>query len=215
MKKGIIFDVDGTLWDSVLQIMESWNCCLREQYPQISRVVTAKDLYENIGKTSQQFEEILFPDLDHEFRHEVMEACMEFETGYLEAHPGTLYPGAQRILKQLSREYELFIVSNCQIGYIEGLIKNYDLLDDITDTECFGRTGCTKGDNVRMVIERNHLDKCFYVGDTYMDRDAANKAGIPFVYAAYGFGDLTDAPEAIRSFDELPAVAKKLLGNDD
>ena len=31
MKKGIIFDMDGTLWDSAAQVAESWNVASRKE----------------------------------------------------------------------------------------------------------------------------------------------------------------------------------------
>ena len=30
MKKGIIFDMDGTLWDSAANVAESWNLAIKQ-----------------------------------------------------------------------------------------------------------------------------------------------------------------------------------------
>ena len=95
---------------------------------------------------------------------------MEYENEYLAAHPGDMYPHMVSILSALSSRYALFIVSNCQTGYIEALMASCGIGAYIADTECFGATGRPKGDNIRLVMERNGLEKCFYVGDTAMDQ---------------------------------------------
>lgn len=210
MKKGIIFDVDGTLWDAAAQVADSWNMVL-ETHPEIRKRITVQDMYSNMGKTMSEFGAALFPELLPEESGKLMEACMACENQYLLDHPGVLYPDVKETLQKLSTLYGLYIVSNCQCGYIEVLIKSHGLEACILDTECFGNTKLPKGDNIRMVVQRNHLDQCFYVGDTAMDRAAAFEAGIPFVHASYGYGDVEDAAGILESMSQLPALAKRLL----
>ncbi|MEW8993698.1 HAD family hydrolase [Clostridium sp.] len=71
------------------------------------------------------------------------------------------------------------------------------------DFEHPGRTGLTKGENIKLIINRNNLKNPMYVGDTQGDRNAARTAGIPFVYAAYGFGKVEDYDYKIDKFPEL------------
>lgn len=213
MKKGIIFDVDGTLWDSSVQVAQSWQVAA-EKLLNGPRPITSDMISRNMGKNMKDFGDALFPDLPPAKRLEVMEACMEYENQYLEDHPGILYPQVAEVLQQLSWKYKLFIVSNCQKGYIEVLMRSCNLEEYITDIECYGNTGLSKADNISMVIQRNHLDQSFYVGDTAMDAEAAADAGIPFVHAAYGFGQVNGAEAVIREFGELLQLSKKLLGED-
>ena len=213
MKKGIIFDVDGTLWDSSVQVAQSWQVAA-EKLLNGPRPINPDMISRNMGKNMKDFGDALFPDLPPAKRLEVMEACMEYENQYLEDHPGILYPQVAEVLQQLSWKYKLFIVSNCQKGYIEVLMRSCNLEEYITDIECYGNTGLSKADNISMVIQRNHLDQSFYVGDTAMDAEAAAGAGIPFVHAAYGFGQVNGAEAVIREFGELLQLSKKLLGED-
>ena len=213
MKKGIIFDVDGTLWDSAVQVAQSWQVAA-EKLLKGPRLITPDMISRNMGKNMKDFGDALFPDLPEEKRMEVMAACMDYENRYLLDHPGTLYPNVAKVLSELSKTYELFIVSNCQSGYIEVLMEACDLKKYITDIECYGNTGLSKADNISMVIQRNHLDQSFYVGDTAMDAEAAADAGIPFVHAAYGFGQVNGAEAVIREFGELLQLSRKLLGED-
>ena len=211
MKKGIIFDVDGTLWDSAKPVAESWTLMLERRYPELARIITSDDIYRNMGKTMDAIGADLFPGLAPDKRDEVMDACMRYENEYLADHPGVTYPNMKETLAALSREYGLYIVSNCQEGYIEALMAACGIASYISDTECIGATGRPKGDNIRLVMERNGLEKCLYVGDTAMDQEAAGKAGIPFVFASYGFGQASGADAVIGSLVELPQAVKEIL----
>ncbi|WP_332870072.1 HAD family hydrolase [Salisediminibacterium selenitireducens] len=71
------------------------------------------------------------------------------------------------------------------------------------DYENPGRTGLSKGENIKLIIERNHLFNPVYVGDTEGDLQASRYAGVPFVYAAYGFGHVREYDDVIEGFDEL------------
>ena len=53
-----------------------------------------------------------------------------------------------------------------------------------------------------MVVERNEFQNPVYVGDTELDYDSAERAGLPFIHAAYGFGQVPEAPQ-ISSISEL------------
>ena len=211
MKKGIIFDVDGTLWDSAKPVAESWTLMLERRYPELARIITPDDMYRNMGKTMDAIGADLFPGLAPDKRDEVMDACMRYENEYLADHPGVTYPNMKETLAALSREYGLYIVSNCQEGYIEALMAACGIASYISDTECFGATGRPKGDNIRLVMERKGLKKCLYVGNTAMDQEAAGKAGIPFVFASYGFGQASGADAVIGSLVELPQAVKEIL----
>ncbi len=199
---GIIFDVDGTLWDSTDSVAESWNLALRE-HSSLDLVIDADILSRLFGKTMNEIADAIFPMLSPEERMRLLEICFDYENRYLETHPGTMYPGAVDTLRRLSKKYLLFIVSNCQKGYIEAMMKSCGMESYITDHLCFGETGQPKSVTIRLLMERNSLNDVVYVGDTQGDADACRDAGIPFVFAAYGFGEVPDASQKIDSLPDL------------
>ena len=198
----LIFDLDGTLWDSSEGIVATWALVL-ENYPEIHKKVTAEELASNFGLPLEQIARNMFPDQPESLRQQLMAECGEKENLYLAEHGGLLYPKLEETLRNLSEKYPLFIVSNCQDGYIQSFYSGNHTEKYFKDCECIGVTGKSKGENIRLVMERNGLKAPVYVGDTQGDADAAAQAGIPFIYAAYGFGQVKAFDAEIHTFEEL------------
>ncbi|TFE02262.1 HAD family hydrolase [Jeotgalibacillus salarius] len=198
----IIFDLDGTLWDPRETVLTSWNKAI-EDYPKVDKKLTLDDLKQTMGKQMHEISQIFFPELSEEDQKSVMDYLTEIEIPYVAKNGGELYPDLEDTLKDLSQKYRLFIVSNCQEGYIEAFYEYHGLDKYFDDFENPGRTGLSKGENIKLVIDRNGLQDSIYVGDTQGDRDAARKAGVPFVYAKYGFGEVNDFEYEIERLPDL------------
>ena len=201
----IIFDVDGTIWDSTQSVADSWNKAIRE-HSDLDLTLDPVSLSRVFGKTMPEIADALFPALDTEARMKLLDACYAEENRYLEDHPGLLYDGVAGTIRNLSLRYPLYIVSNCQCGYIEVMLKTSGLAPYIKDHLCFGETLRPKGETIRMLMEKNGLKSPVYVGDTRGDADACKTAGIPFIFAEYGFGDVPDAATRIQRFSDLEKI---------
>lgn len=206
MTDGIILDVDGTLWDSTEIVAGAWMRAIRECGYSVK--VTGTMLKGLFGLTMDVIARRLLPELTQEQQSRIMELCCEYEHEALEADECRIcYPGVVSSIKKLSESVRVFIVSNCQTGYIELFLEKTGLGPYVTDIECFGRTGKGKSENIRLVVERNHLTSPVYVGDTQGDCDAAREAGVPFIHAAYGFGQADRSDGVIAQFSDLLALA--------
>jgi phosphoglycolate phosphatase len=201
---GIIFDVDGTLWDSTDTVAKSWNQAIAE-HSDLQMTVDAQMLVGLFGKTMQEIWQALFPNLSTEEQTRLGLQCFAYENALLETEPGTLYPGVYETLKELSTRHKLFIVSNCQCGYIEVFLKTSGLSEYITDHLCFGETNLPKGQTIRKLMEKHHLDDVVYVGDTLGDYYACLEADVPFLHVTYGFGKV-DAP--VMQVDEIAKLKR-------
>lgn len=197
----IIFDLDGTLWDPRETVLTSWNKALKEQ--QYDKVLTKDDLTKTMGLQMNEIARVLFAELSESEQIKMMDDCIAVENPYVAENGGQLYPELEETLKVLSEKYRLFIVSNCQDGYIEAFYEYHKLDHYFTDYENPGRTGLSKGENIKLVIERNQLKDSVYVGDTQGDRNAARHAGVPFVYAKYGFGEVEEYDRVIEKLADL------------
>ena len=113
--------------------------------------------------------------------------------------------------------YHIYIVSNCQAGYIEAFLEYFDIPygtpeDLVEDIECYGNNLLQKDENIKLLAERNGLTEACYVGDIQSDYDATAKAGFPFIHAKYGFGTINTEVPVINSFDELIKVVPEVIG---
>lgn len=207
---GILFDLDGTLWDSSGQVADSWNESLGA-FEQVKRTITPEDIQSIMGLRVEEIGPRLFPDLPPSLRDQVMEACIRDENRYLAQHGGTLYPQLIPLLEGLSQYCPLFIVSNCQVGYIEAFLQYHQLGRYFRDFVGAGHTGLSKGENIALMVSRHQLCLPVYLGDTQGDCNAAYYAGVRFLHASYGFGVITDphgdkpVPE-VASLAELPSM---------
>lgn len=211
MNKGIIFDLDGTLWDSSEQVVNAWNLALAER-TETDLQITVADMTSYMGKTMEAIAELMMPEIDMPTRLDIMKDCCEMEHKYLRTHSGILFPKLEETLRKLSECYKLIIVSNCQDGYIQTFFEcNPHLEKYFCDFECPGRTGKGKGENIKLVFERNNLDKAVYVGDTQGDCDASDFAGVPFIHAAYGFGKINRVVPKVTAFEQVIEAAAEIL----
>ncbi|MBO4419702.1 MAG: HAD family hydrolase [Oscillospiraceae bacterium] len=206
-KKAIIFDLDGTLWDAAETIAPAWNTYLRSRG--IDRGFTPDDCRSCCGKTLPEIAAMLFPDADPAWREGVVEGCCDAECIPLAKTGGRLYPGLEAILEALHRNYFLAVVSNCGLGYIEAFFSGNHTGHFFDDYENAARTGLSKGENIRLVMERNGIARAVYVGDTEGDHQAALQAGIPFIHAAYGYGQVTGADFILQRVTDLPVILDK------
>ncbi|HHY27883.1 MAG TPA: HAD family hydrolase [Desulfitobacterium dehalogenans] len=203
---GIIFDLDGTLWDATEPVRVSWNKALKE-FDQEQGLQTDELSIDQIkGVMGLQIPEIgrkLFPSFAEEVREKIMDRGGEIECEYLRKQGGILYPHVEKSLEALAQRHKLFIVSNCQMGYIEAFFFAHRLEKYFVDYEHPGRTGLTKGENIKLIMSRNNLKNPVYVGDTSGDAKAAQEAGVPFIYASYGFGCVKSCDRVMDSFEQL------------
>ncbi len=205
----IIFDVDGTLWDSVPVVAVGWNKALHS-FPESASVTVTEDTLRGLfGKTVEDIGHALLDGLASEEKQaEIMEACFPAEEEALEETPPAPYEGVPEMFRILSEKYKLFIVSNCQAGYIECFLRLTGLGGYITDHVCPGDTGNAKAANIRLMVEKHDLKSAIYVGDIEGDHIASTEAGVPFVHAAYGFGEVAE-PDAVI---QTPLALVDLLG---
>ena len=201
--ESLIFDIDGTLWDSRAIIAEGYNEVLTQAgYPELC--VTAEDLKKLFGKTMTEIGDILLATVPAEQRYPLMERCLDVGDGKLLDDPCDIgYPGVVETLEELSRRYRLFIVSNSQAGYPQTTMEKLGIAHLIEGHLCFGDTGAHKGVTIQKLMEKHGITSACYIGDTQGDKDATDMAGLPFVFCTYGFGQVDSCWKSIDQFEEL------------
>ena len=208
--ESVIFDIDGTLWDSRALVAEGYNIQLRsEGYDHLC--VNAEILRPLFGKVMTEIADAILAEIPMPERYALMERCMETENRYLEENECKIgYEGVKQTLEELAKTYRLFIVSNAQCGYPELCIEKLGLGEVIRGHLCFGDTGTEKGETILELMRRHDITDAVYIGDTQGDYEATQVANIPFVWAAYGFGSPDGAAGRITDIRQLPETLKAL-----
>ena len=189
MIDSIIFDLDGTLWDSTREILRCW----QSELPNI----TQSDLVSCMGLTPEGIAKNLNVPI------ETVYDVQEKEIPWLSKYTVSPYIGVTLMLQYLYNRYPMFIVSNCQSGYIECFLQTNHLEKYFTDWKCSG--GKDKATNVKDLIKKFKINPLL-VGDTETDYEAARIAGIPFIWAAYGFGKVNTENVIYKPMDLMLKV---------
>jgi len=202
--ESIIFDIDGTLWDSRALIAEGYNIQLRKEG--LHHLQTNEDvLLQLFGRTMSDIADNLFPDFPPEERYALMDRCIASEDNFLNEHPcdTIAYPDIKSTMEILAKKHRLFIVSNGQKGYPQLAARKLGVDHLIAGYLSYGDTGTHKGETIRILMKDHNITNAVYVGDTQGDYEATVDAGIDFIWADYGFGEPEACNGTIHRFSDL------------
>ncbi|MBT3584573.1 MAG: HAD family hydrolase [Halobacteriovoraceae bacterium] len=200
----IIFDLDGTLWDASQASANGWNKAL--QTLGLGVEINAADIRSIAGLPLEDCVRTLVPQLKASKFDKLLPVLNLEEEKALRQTGGELYPQVEKYLRSMAQQTSLMIVSNCQQWYLEYFLELMGLQQHFKDTDCYGNTGTPKSETLKGIVARNGLENPIYIGDTAWDFSAAKKAKMPFIHAAYGFGEIEDAPSSVASFSELESL---------
>ena len=201
--ESLIFDIDGTLWDSRALVAEGYNIQLEKEG--LSHLAVNAELFRPLfGKVMTEIADTIFPSIPAPERYALMERCMDTENKYLQANPCRIgYPAVRETMEALSKTHRLFIVSNSQKGYPELCMEKLGLTGLFQGHLCYGDTGTEKGLTIRTLMKNYQITDAVYIGDTLADQQAADLAGIGFIWCSYGFGKPEHFDAKIDSFPQL------------
>lgn len=195
MFDSILFDLDGTLWDSTYTIADYFKNRLKELNYNV--ILDQPKVQSIMGCTMTEIADIYFSDYPKEIRMDMLNEVNKYKSEYLIKHGGFLYDDVEKMLDLMSKKFRLFIVSNCTQDYLEAFFTHHKLEKYFEGYEN-ARTNLNKDENIKLVIKNYNLKNPVYVGDIEKDRISANNANIPFIHAEYGFGKVENKLFAIQ-----------------
>ena len=201
--ESLIFDIDGTLWDSRALVAEGYNVQLQAEGLE-HLFVTVDDLTPLFGKVMTDLADALLGSIPAESRYDLMERCMATENRYLQENPCRIgYPKVKEVIGSLSKKHRIFVVTNAQRGYAEVCIEKLGLGEYVSGWLSFGDTGTTKGKTIRTLMEKHNIESCVYIGDTQGDYEATLEAKVPFIFCGFGFGNPEGYDAKLDCFADL------------
>lgn len=195
----LIFDIDGTLWDATPAIAVGWNSGLQQLG--FSNNVTAADIARVAGLPFEQCVARVLPQLAA--TPELLDAISQAEQKTVHTEGGVFYPEVLTLIPRLSEQFPIYVVSNCQDWYLDLFLEKSGLAPYLSGMDCFGLSRLTKAEMLMNMRLRYPMKMPVYIGDTKWDQQAAHKAGMPFWYAAYGFGTLSEAAVSLAAFSDI------------
>lgn len=198
----IIFDLDGTLWNSTDIVAKAWTEYLQNM-EHLNLAISGERIRSLFGRPMPEIAEKVFTDFNRDEQLRLLDKCCQAEHEALLHQCAPLYEDLEKTLQTLSGSYPLYIVSNCQAGYIEVFLTATGFSKYFKGHLCHGDTGLDKPETISLLVRNQRLKAPVYVGDTMGDFLSCRKAGVPFVFASYGFGDVPNPDYRIEKPADL------------
>lgn len=213
MKTGILFDLDGTLLDTLEDLADGVNYALG-QFSLPRR--TLAEVRRFVGSGAEKLIRRALPGRDDD--PDALAVLAVFRE-YYNAHcreKTRPYGGIEAALAQLREKYPMAIVSNKPDSAVKTLCGVY-----FPGVYALGESaGCPRKpapDMVRRAMEKLGVETCIYVGDSDVDVLTAKNAGVPCVSVLWGFQDKEDllaagAENLCETPEEMARMIEEMVG---
>ena len=208
MKTGILFDLDGTLLDTLEDLQDSVNYALA-QYGCPPRTLT--EVKEFIGNGARKLIERSLPGKEND--PDVDEVLATYQAYYkthsrIKTKP---YDGILQALREISDKYPIAIVSNKPDAATKALCKDFfgDVYARGESNDCPRKPA---PDMLQKAMEIIGVDTCIYVGDSEPDVQTARNLGVKCLSVLWGFRDRKTLEQAGgKHFCDHPAKLLQML----
>ncbi len=203
----LIFDLDGTLWDTLTVTHQAaFNIHLKQDE---IKTISIETVRFGMGLTFEENAKNYMPYLTKEKREKYLQEINNETIRLISIGDVKYYDGMIDVIKTLSKSYKLGIVTNNNDDYVKMFLKNTKLEREFVDFIGAGSYNIKKEEAIKRMIKRNRESINYYIGDTKKDMDASIGANVIFIHAAYGFDKNLISKYKIEDIRDLPSYLSK------
>lgn len=205
----IIFDFDGTLHNTLKIYYPAFSYgveFLREHGFAKDFELNEKNVSRFLGEKPVFAYDLIAKGADESLKREVMALVGKKMDENIKNGVGELYEGTIKVLEELSKNYNLYILSNCRESYLDLALDVYNIKKYFK--KCFAAEtyAFIPKDEIIKKERQNINEEIIFVGDRHHDMEAAKKNKLKSIFCTYGFGNSEEGKDAnykISSISEL------------
>lgn len=208
MIKNIVFDLDGTILDTESFIIDGINYSLKKlDLPEKGK----DEIIEKIGLESDTFYNELFYEYEEDEVKNIKKEIYTQKDIFIK-EKGKLYDKMEDVIKKLhEKDYKLHICSNGKIDYIENILEHFHLKKYFSTIKAYEKFK-TKENHLLEIMKEENTDKLIFVGDRYIDFEAAKNTGNISIGVSHGFGkeELKKADYVVENPCDIVKIIEKI-----
>jgi len=205
----IIFDLDGTLWDTISTTTQATKDILKRENINID--FDTNVISKSMGLSFSDVAKMYFPTLEKEKREYLLNEIIKRNIEIIKLKGADIYKGSSEVIKDLSQKYKLGIITNNKDDYVQAFFKASKLEEFFIDYMGAASYNISKGEAIRKMVDKHNENENFYIGDIKKDMIAAEEAKIGFIHAKYGFAKDLKFEKYIDNIDQLPDFLEKII----
>lgn len=204
----ILFDMDGTLWNTINTTTKA-AFIISEKYDDVNEI-TKEIVTKSMGLGFSDVAEKYMPYLEKNRREKVLREIMDKNLEIIKEEGADTYPFVSEVIKELSKTYKLGIITNNFTEYAKTFVDKASLNDYFIDYVGASSLNMTKADAIKYIMKKHNISKAVYVGDTKGDKDASEEANVTFIHAKYGIDKDLETLYYINNFSDLINLVNKI-----
>ena len=179
--KLFIFDLDGVIFDTKLNMKESWRVVRKKHNLKIS----FRNYFSLIGLPFKIILKKLGVKKNFQSVTDTFSKASKEKIALVK-----VYPGAKKIIKKLKKNSRVAVVTSKDFKRTKFFLNKFNLKFDFISCPKKGKKGKPYPWQINEVLKKFSILRkdSVYIGDMLVDLEAAKNANIDFILAKYGYG---------------------------
>lgn len=211
--KSIIFDFDGTLHNTIKIYYPAFSSgvdLLREHGYARDFDLSEKNVAKFLGEKPSFAYELIARGAHESLKKEVMTLVGKKMDENIKRGLGELYSETIKVLEVLSKNYDLYILSNCRETYLDIALDVYGIKKYFKKYFAAETFDFIPKDEIIKKERQNIKEEIIIVGDRYQDMEAGEKNNLRRVFCSYGFGHEEEGRDANYKISSLGEILNLL-----